>query len=228
MGGWGEYLAAFAAFLASHAIPARPELKAQIVGILGQRGYVAGFSLLSTLLLFWLIFAAGRAPFVALWDPAGWHRWAVNLAMPLAVLLGTFAIGTINPFSFGGRAAGFDPDHPGIAGVTRHPLLWALLIWAGAHLLVNGDLAHAILFAVFFAFSVLGMVLIDRRNRRLWGPAEFARLTARTGTLPFAALLSGRWRPTSAPSVSRLILAGLIWAALLLLHPPVIGMSPLP
>lgn len=228
MAGWGEYVLAFAAFLGSHAIPARPALKARLMAVLGRRGYIAGYSLLSTVLLFWLIFAAGRAPYLELWAPEVWQRWLVNLTMPVAVALSVFAIAAPNPLSFGGLSGGFDPAHPGIAGVARHPLPWALLLWSMAHLLANGDLAHVLLFGVFAAFSVLGMVLIDRRNARLWGPERFAALSARTSAWPFAALISGRWKPTRGPAWGRVLIALAAWAALLYLHPPVIGVSPLP
>ncbi len=164
-----------AVFFASHVIPARPAVRGRSGRGMGHAGYGAAYGTVSLAILWWIIVAAGRAPFVPLWDPLLWHRWAVNGAMIVAVLLGTFAVGAVNPFSFGGRSTGFDPAHPGVAGVTRHPLLWALLIWALGHLLANGDLAHALVFGPFAAFAAVGMRAIDRRNQRLWGAREWAR-----------------------------------------------------
>lgn len=226
--GWGETLAAFAAFFGSHALPARPALKARIVAVLGRTGYAIGFSVLSTLLLGWLIVATGRAPFVELWAPALWQRWLVNLTMPLVIVLGSFGIGAPNPFAFEGRAAGFDPARPGIAGLTRQPLLWALLLWSLAHLLANGDLAHGLLFGSFAALAVAGFGLVERRRRNATGAAEWARLTAHTSLVPFVALLMGRWRPSGPPEMLRSGLVLSIWGALLWLHPMLIGASPLP
>lgn len=223
---WLEFAVALVLFLGSHRIPAMAGLKGRLVARLGPGGYGALFSLVSLGLLAWLIAAAGRAPVVPLWDQAGWHRWAVNLAMPLAVALAAFGTGAVNPFAFEGRAAGFDPDRPGIAGVTRQPLLWALALWSGAHLLANGDLAHVLVFAPMLAFSLAGMRLVEARRRRVTGAAEWARLTARTGLVPGAALLAGRWRPRGAPSVWRLALALAAWAGLWHLHAPVIGVWP--
>ncbi|MDT8855430.1 NnrU family protein [Paracoccaceae bacterium Fryx2] len=228
MAGWGMFGLAFAVFLLSHAIPTRPAVKARLKAVAGPRGYLFLYSAVSLAVLAWLIVAAARAPFVPLWDPATWHRWAANLAMPLAIALATLSVGVPNPLSFGGPAAGFRPDRPGIIGLTRHPLLWALALWAGAHLLANGDLAHVLLFGSFTGFALLGMAIIDRRNRRLMGAAEWARLAQATAVLPLAALLSGRWRPVRGPSAPRLLLAVAIWAALILAHPWVIGLSPLP
>ena len=47
--------------------------------------------------------------------------------------------------------------------------LTAVKTWAVAHLLVNGDLAHGILFAAFAIFCLIGMSMLDRRRRRLRG-----------------------------------------------------------
>ncbi|MCB4825072.1 NnrU family protein [Roseicella aerolata] len=228
MGGWGEFLAAFSVFLLSHVLPAQPALRRSCVAALGRRGYLVLYSLASLEALAWLVAAAGRAPHVTLWELAPWHYWVPNLAMPLACLLITFGLGAPNPLSFGGRTAGFDPERPGIAGLARHPLLWAIALWAGAHALPNGDLAHVLLFGGFVGFALLGMHMIDRRRRRHLGEAEWMHLAARTSFWPGEALLSGRWRPTGLPDPLRLMVAVLLWLVLLLLHQPVIGVTPLP
>ncbi len=226
--GWGELAAAFGAFFLSHALPARPALKARVVAVLGRAGYGVAFSTLSTVLLYWLIVATGRAPYLELWAPAPWQRWLVNLVMPLVLFLGCYGVGAANPFAFEGRAAGFDPLRPGIAGVTRQPLLWALLLWSLAHLAANGDVAHGLMFGAFALLAAAGFALVERRRRRAMGAAEWARLTARTGLLPLAALLRGRWRPSAPPPAGRAVLALAIWGAFIWLHPIIIGLSPLP
>ena len=225
---WIEFALAMGLFLLSHRIPAALGEKGRLLALLGARSYAVVFSAVSLLLLGWLIAVAARAPFVPLWDQQLWHRWAVNLMMPAAIALAVFGIGAPNPFAFEGRATGFDPARPGIAGVTRQPLLWALALWAGAHLLPNGDLAHVLLFGPFLVLALAGMPVVERRRRRGMAEADWRRLTARTGLVPFAALATGRWRPRAAPSSLRLAGAVLIWTALLHLHAPVIGLSPLP
>lgn len=220
---WFEFLLSLAAFIGSHLVPARPRLKARLVARLGRGGYGAAFGILSLVLLVWVIAAAGRAPFVPLWDQAGWMRWLANLAVPAAFLLAVLAVGVPNPLSFGGRAEGFDPAEPGIAGVARHPLLWAMAIWALAHMLVNGDLAHVILFGLFAAYAFAGMRMIDMRNRRLYGAAEWQRLAQGTSNIPFA----GNWRGYRPP-VWRLALAVAVWLAIWHAHLPVIGVDPRP
>ena len=69
MQGWGAFIAALAVFFLSHAIPVRPRVRARLVSVLGERGYLAGYSVLSILVLGWVIVAAGRAPYVGVLPP---------------------------------------------------------------------------------------------------------------------------------------------------------------
>jgi len=227
---WAEFIAAFAVFVASHAVPSRPGLREAMAARLGERGFLALYSGVSLLVLAWLIAAAGRAPFVPLWPFEHWQMLAPNLAMPCACLLAAFGVGAANPLSFGGNPnRTFDPDQPGIAGVARHPLLWAIALWSASHLVPNGDLAHVLLFGVFAALALAGMAVIDRRKRRQMGERAWANLAERTSSWPFAALLGRRWRPRLARIEPKRIAVGLLaWLVLLLAHPPLIGVSPLP
>ena len=183
---------------------------------------------MSVLVLAWLIVAAGRAPHVPLWGWAPWQAWVPFLVMLPACLLVACAIGAPNPLSFGGRAERFDPARPGITGLARHPLLWALVLWAGAHMVPNGDLAHVLLFGSFAGFAALGMRMLDRRRQRLWGAEVWADRARATSLVPGTALLSGRWRPAGGPPVLRLAAGLALYGLLLWLHPPVIGAIPWP
>lgn len=224
MNGWGEFFLALAAFFASHALPLRPGVRARIEGAIGRRGFSLGYSLLSLAALVWLIVAAGRAPHVPLWYPAPWQSWvALWLMLPACLLLST-GLASVNPLSFGGRAGQFDPEAPGIPGITRHPLLAAIALWSLAHLVANGTLAQALLFALFAAFAVLGMVLIDRRRRRAWGTGEWQRLARNTALVSVAGLLA--WR--GKPPLGALAAGVALYCGLIALHPLVIGVTPLP
>jgi uncharacterized membrane protein len=212
---WVELAVAFAAFTGTHALPARPALRRRLTQFLGTRLYLLLYSTISLLLLWWLVVAAGRAPYVPLWEPAAWQVHTAFLAMPAACILLALAVGRPNPFSFGGgEPARFDPRRPGIVGLTRHPILLAAALWAGAHLLANGDLAHVLFFGAFLSMALVGMAVLDGRAR--------SRLCA---DWPRFAVLQG---PTLLPGdAPRLALAALLFAALLLLHPVVIGVDPL-
>jgi len=228
-GAWGGFVLAYGAFLLSHMVPARPKLRAALIARLGTRGYFAAYGVLSVAMLAWLIVAAARAPFVPVLPFALWQSWAPNLLMPAALLLASYGTAAPNPLSIAGRDnRRFDPAAPGVAGLTRHPLLWAFLLWALGHALANPDLAHLLLFGGLGAFALTGMVAIDARMKRRFGREEWARLAACTSLLPGAALLTGRWRARRPPAAGRAVTALLLWAALLLLHPIVIGASPWP
>ncbi|MCC5970381.1 MAG: NnrU family protein [Pararhodobacter sp.] len=228
MGAWAEFVAVLGVFFLSHALPVRPAIKGPIVARLGARGFTMGYSLLSLAVLIWLIAAAGRAPFVPLWPYAPWQAWLALIAMAPACVLVAVALVSVNPFSFGGRAGPFDPDAPGIAGVSRHPLLLAIFLWAGTHFLANGTLAHGVLFGLFAAFALAGMAMLDHRHRRSMGDRNWHEATRATSLVPFSALFSGRWRPGMALPWGAVVAGLVVYAALIILHPLVIGPSPLP
>jgi uncharacterized membrane protein len=223
--------AALSAFFASHVIPARPAIRGFLIGRLGKRIYTAAYSAFSLAILAWLIGAASRAPQLRLWDFETWQLWVPNAVMPFACLLIAFGVAAPNLFSFGGTgSASFGRDSPGIAGVTRHPLLWAIVLWASAHIVPNGDLAHVLLFALFALFGIAGMLVLDRRSRRQWGHAEWIQRAERTSLIPFAAILTGRFRPgpLRLRHLVRILAAFALYGTLLSCHRALIGVSPFP
>jgi len=228
--GWNELIFVFALFFLSHIIPVRPTIREWLIRHIGKALYLAAYSVLSIFLFVWLIVAVGRAPYLPLWPFAPWQLWIPNVAMPFVCLLLAFGMAVPNPLSIASRNdESFDPDHPGIAGVTRHPMLWAAVLWAIAHIVPNGDLAHVLLFGLFSAFSIVGMLAIDARNQRVLGAANWRRLSHRTSQFPLAALVGRRWQPSLGENnLFRLIAAVGLYAGLLALHQPVIGVSPLP
>ena len=219
MTGWAFFLAALITFLLSHAIPVRPGVRSRLIETLGRKGYFVAYSALSFLVLAWLIVAAAQAPYVEVIPPLVIFRWAPLLVMPIVCWLAVAGISIQNPFSFGGMGhRTFDPEKPGILRATRHPVLAALMLWAGAHLLANGSLSHVILFGLFAGFSAFGMALIDRRKQRDLG-MEWTRLSRNTARLSLRVP-----QPWPRPWVWLVAIA--IFMALLHLHAPVIGLSP--
>lgn len=220
---WTVYAAIFAAFFLTHSVPVRPAVKSRVVRRLGARGFGLIYSALSVMMLALLVWAAGEAPYLQLWPQMPWQRHAAHLGMLAVCLILAFSIGRPNPFSFGGaRNDAYDPHRPGITRWTRHPVLLALALWAGVHLLPNGDLAHVILFGVLGFFALAGRGLVDRRKRRDLGLQTWDKLnTARK---------SGTWLVMPA-SWTGVVLRGLggavFFVALLWSHPLVIGVSAL-
>lgn len=224
MSGWGEFMIVFLAFYASHMIPARPAIRGRLAAALGERCYLLLYAALSILLLVWLIGAAARAPFVALWERALWQNLVPQILMFPVCLLAAFGIGARGGLSLGSRAdPAFELARPGITAITRHPLLWALALWSIAHLAPNGDLAHIILFGSFALTAWLGMAVFDRRARRRYGEEHWRQVLRGTAFFPFARGFD--CRGIDRPWLRGLFGAGL-YGAFLILHAPLIGVSP--
>lgn len=230
MSGWGEFVAALAVFFASHFLPSLGNLRARLIERFGRRAYFSAYGLLSLAIVVWLIVAAGRAPDVLVWPQRPWMRLVPNLAMPLASVLAVIGIGIRQPFTLGGRRRDiFDPDDPGLAAISRHPLMLALALWAGAHVPPNGDLSHVILFGGFAALALLAIPVFDARARRSLGPQAAGAFLAATSPLSLRPLMRPEWRRRNLRALLIRVAIGLaIWYAALHLHMGVIGVSPFP
>jgi uncharacterized membrane protein len=219
---WLEFILAYTAFFLSHSIPVRAPLRPWLQARLGTTGFTVAYSALSIGVLAWLIGAAGRAPFIPLWDWAPWQNHVPPVVMGSVCLILAVSIACPNPFSFGGaRNDQFDPTRPGVVRWSRHPLLLALTLWAAAHVVPNGDVAHVILFGTFAVFALTGGRLIDRRKRREMG-AEWQRLRSVAVDAPLLPM------PASTAMFTRPLAGALLYATLLWLHPVLFGVSPLP
>jgi len=214
---WGELVLALLCFLLTHALPARPGIRPAIVAAIGRLAYVALYSLLSLLLLMWIARAAGRAPFIELWPHDELRGTIPIVGMSVVCLLLVFGLTSPNPLSLA-RADGFDPDRPGVAALVRHPVLWAALIWAVAHATANGDLAHLLVFGVFSALSIGGMLALDARSQRRLGMQQWRRMARRTSNIPFLGLASGAALGFGAGTAVRIAASALLYLLLLFSH----------
>jgi ABC-type cobalt transport system substrate-binding protein len=53
----------------------------------------------------------------------------------------------------------------------RHPMLWGIVVWAVAHLLVNGDVASIVLFGGMGLWALANMLLINAQDGPWQRPA---------------------------------------------------------
>jgi len=81
-----------------------------------------------------------------------------------------------------------------LLGAIRAAL--AMALWAGLHLLANGDLVHLLLFGSLGAFALAGRPLIDRRKRREMGTQAWRQLLDETKG---ATLLQPKQQPPECP-----------------------------
>ncbi len=174
--------------------------------------------------------AYNRAPHVEVWTAAGdAARWVVLAVMACATVLLVCGLTAPNPTLAGaeGRASGAMVG-AGIFAITRHPVLWAIALWATGHALARGDLAAIILFGALAALTLIGMAHIDRR-RRAADDATFRWLDATTSAVPFRALIQGRAHLSfAAIGWWRLGLALVVNVAMVALHAPLTGLDPKP
>jgi uncharacterized membrane protein len=187
-----EFLAAIALFVVAHVVPPAPPVRKRLIAWFGRRAYMAGYSVVSLGLIVWIIAAAHRAPYVPLWSPAPWQTLVPIVVMPFAAWLLVAGLAEANPLSVSLRFAGPGTAPGPAAAVTRHPVLWAFLLWAGSHLVPNGDVVSLILFGGMALLAIAGLFVVDSRARRRLGDERWAALAAKTSVVPFAALLTAR------------------------------------
>lgn len=225
--GWAGFALAWTAFVGTHFVPTRPAIRSRLIEALGRRAWFSVYGLISLLVTAWVIAAASWAPYVELWPQLPWTRWVPNLVMPVAILLTVLGLPARTTTLGGPRIPRLDPTRPGDAALTRHPLLWALALWALSHLFPNGDLAHVILFGGFALMALAAMPAFDARARAALSPEAARAYFDATALLSLRPVLRAAWwRNLARPG--RLAVAFVLWIAVLFLHPYVIGVSPLP
>lgn len=214
---------AAAAFLATHLLSSTP-LRAALVARLGEWPYRGLYSVVAFVTLAWMIWAYANAPRESLlWTPL---RYAPLPAMPLAFVL--LACGYWrNPTMVGAdRLLKSDDPARGMIRITRHPIMWAIILWAAAHILARGDAKSLLFFGGFLALAALGSVSLDRRKARTAG-ADWKRFAAATSHVPFVAVAQGRNRIVWREIGWLRPLAGLaLFAAFFALHPWLFGARP--
>lgn len=218
-------LASFAWF-AIHAFIAGSELRWWLAQRIGQRGFAAVFSLLSLASLLYLIDAYRKAGFYPLWFSPRIIHLLPLLVMPLSLtfLVGAFSVP--NPTAVGAERALQRTDAArGVLRITRHPFLWAVALWSGAHLLVTGHVAAILFFGTLFITALRGTSSIDEKRRRT-NKAEFARYLEVTSNVPFAAIIQGKNRLALKELGVPVLIAALLMAVLLHVHLRLFGRSP--
>jgi uncharacterized membrane protein len=180
-------VAATIAFLATHFVSSTP-LRPALIGAIGEWPYRGLYSLVAFLTLGWMIWAYADAPREQLWIG---HRTLTFIAMPLAFIL--IACGYWrNPTMVGAeRLLRSDDPARGIIRITRHPIMWGVILWAGAHIVARGDLKGLIFFGAFLLLAVVGTLSMDARKK---SNPDWPRFAAVSSHVPFIAIAQGRNR----------------------------------
>ena len=224
----GELILAALAFLFIHIIPSS-FLRERLVSKVGEKAYLAGFSLLSLAVLIWLVFAFRAAPMgEMLWDAGNAGRYLAMLLMLIASILFVSANTSPNPTAVGaGKLLERESAYSGINAITRHPLMWSITLWSITHIINNGEISAIVFFGTFGLLAFSGTFLIDAKKARQlkdgWGAYK-----ARTSNIPFVAILQRRATLSIKPLWWRILLGIVLYAVLFHFHSFVFGVSPNP
>lgn len=139
-------------FFGIHMLPFFPEYRALIIEkidsdrIEGEPVYKVIFAVIALLGLVFAGLGKGSMEFIGLWNTPTFFRY-----VSVVIILVSFIL----------MVAAYLPNN--IKRYVQHPMLMGMIIWAAAHLLVNGDVAAIILFACFIVYSVVAIILINQR-----------------------------------------------------------------
>jgi uncharacterized membrane protein len=181
------------AWVLLHLVVAGP-LRPELVRRLGLPAYRGLFSVLSAVTLAALIWTYRGAPYVEFWPASSALALVPLLVMPVATLLLVGSLRASNP-TMAGPDMVLKGDLPvrGFTKITRHPMLWAFSLWAGSHMIANGDVAHWLLAGAILITAVNGMASIDRKRAAQFGQ-HWQRFREKTSIWPLQAVLQGKVR----------------------------------
>jgi len=214
---------ATAAFLGTHFVSSTP-LRAAIVRSTGERAYLGLYVVAALATLGWMVHAYLRAPVEPLWPGL---RLVPAVIMPFAFILLVGGLLQKNPTAVG-QAKFLAQEDParGMLRVTRHPVMWAILLWAGAHVLARGDVKSLVFFGGFLLLAALGTRLIDARKAREAGEA-WTRFSALTSNIPLVAIAQGRNSfHVGEIGLVKLVFALILYGGTLLTHAWLFGARP--
>ena len=154
------------------------------VGANAWKGVYSLASVLGFVLIIWGFGQARMQP-MQLWSPPMAMRHVASLLTLVSFVL---------------LAAAYVPGN-GFKARLHHPMVLGVKVWALAHLLANGNLAHVLLFGSFLVWAVLNFSSSRRRDRAAGttyppGRPMATAMTVVAGTvawLVFAMWLHGWW-----------------------------------
>ncbi len=227
--GWVALAGAF--LLGSHFGISSTGLRARLIDRLGEKAYLGLYSVVALVALVLLVMAYESAPFVLLWTASIWMWFVPLLVMPFVLLFLVGGLSAPNPTAVGQDALLEKELGPrGVLRITRNPVMWAIGLWAAAHMVPNGDAASLLFFGSLAVLALLGAVLIDAKNALRKGDA-WVRWATLTSNIPFFAIVQGRQNLGVAIREIgwiRLAVVVVFYAALLHGHRWLFGVSPLP
>jgi uncharacterized membrane protein len=175
------------AFIATHFVTSTP-LRPALVNAMGEWPYRGVYSLVAFVTLGWMVWAYASAPRELLWSGfPNTPYWA----MPVAFVL--IACGYWRNPTMVGADKLLKSEDParGMIRITRHPIMWGIMLWAGAHIVARGDLKSLVFFGGLLVVALVGTLSMDSRKK---ANPDWLRFAAVTSHVPFVAIAQGRNR----------------------------------
>ena len=203
-------------FLATHLGISNSPLRGALMRGLSERGYQGLYSLVALVTVVYLVMAYNDAPRLAyLWNLDPRLYWAPKLLMlPAFMLLAGGLLGGTTQTAAALKGCAEDPARlgkltGGMNRITRHPVQWAIALWAASHIVANGDAVSVVFFTAFLLLSLVGAVFADRKKAAAFGE-DWQAFAAATSHIPLAAIAAGRnkiaWGELALPAVIGLAL----------------------
>ena len=202
-------------FAGTHVGLATRRVRAALVALLGEWGFLGVFSLVASVAFAAMVhfyathrLEGGAGPGLG---AAGLPRIVLLAAVVAGLVL---ALGALAPYPGSAYALGNDAvrEPRGLERITRHPFLVGVALTAGAHALLAPHLIGTVFSAGLLALALGGAWHQDRKLLARRGH-PFAAFLAATSLVPFAAIVSGR---------QRLVLRELPWGSLAATLPAIV------
>jgi len=164
-------------FFGVHLLPLFAARRQLLIDKLGRLPYLALFSLLALAGLWLMLHGYSRMVPTLWWAPFSFGRTLAITLMPLAWIL---------------VIAAYLDTH--IRDRLKHPMLIGVALWAGVHLLANGDARSTLIFAPFLIYSLVDMALTKPRPKLVPRGTPKARndiIAVVAGWLGYMAVLHG-------------------------------------
>ncbi len=210
------FLICLGAFIGLHLLLANDPLRGRLVALMGEGGFRLLYSAQSLLLLAGAILFYRRTPPEIVWvAPTGLVHLSASLMLVAAILF----VGSLTPANKAIAPQISERPASGVMLITRHPMMWAIAIWAAVHAALSGSVPTITLCFGLGFLALVGASLQDGKKARLMG-TRWHRYADETGWWPLEAQFSGRqpWR-TVWPGAWPVLGGTALWLAATWLHP---------
>lgn len=141
-------IAGLALFIAIHVVPTLGGIREALVARLGEQPWKLVHTAITVGAIVLIVLGWKRSPYEVVYEPPAWGRHLTMLLMFVVFWL------------LVGRRMGSN-----LKRWTAHPMLWGVVLWAGAHLLANGDRRSLVLFGTMAGYSLFAMWWQEKRGK---------------------------------------------------------------